>query len=100
MTEKDGESMVHVIMEPGDTIFFHPILIHGSGRNTSNRFRKAISCHFASTHCDFYECTGSMQEDIAKEIEHIAKMKGMGELHFNDIWRLKSRLVQGKEHTL
>lgn len=24
---------IHVEMEPGDTVFFHPILIHGSGAN-------------------------------------------------------------------
>jgi len=37
------DQRVHVEMDPGDTIFFHPQLIHGSGRNISNGFRKAIS---------------------------------------------------------
>ena len=31
---------VHLEMEPGDTVFFHPLLIHGSGRNRTNGFRK------------------------------------------------------------
>jgi phytanoyl-CoA hydroxylase len=28
--------LLHVEMEPGDTIFFHPILIHGSGANRTS----------------------------------------------------------------
>lgn len=39
---------VHVEMEPGDTVFFHPILIHGSGRNKTQGYRRAISAHYAS----------------------------------------------------
>ena len=31
---------VHLEMEAGDTVFFHPILIHGSGMNRTNGFRK------------------------------------------------------------
>ena len=31
---------VHLEMEPGDTVFFHPILIHGSGMNRTSGFRK------------------------------------------------------------
>lgn len=29
-------------MEEGDTIFFHPILIHGSGSNKTDGFRKVF----------------------------------------------------------
>lgn len=32
--------MVHLEMEEGDTVFFHPLLIHGSGRNQTDGFRK------------------------------------------------------------
>ncbi|PAV86905.1 hypothetical protein WR25_03365 isoform A [Diploscapter pachys] len=39
---------LHVEMEAGDTVFFHPILIHGSGANKTAGFRKAISCHYAN----------------------------------------------------
>lgn len=42
---------VHLEMEPGDTVFFHPILLHGSGRNRTSGFRRAISAHFASLSC-------------------------------------------------
>lgn len=96
-TEKDMESMLHVEMEVGDTIFFHPLLIHGSGRNNSDRTRKAISCHYAASDCGFIDVRGTMQQDIAKEIEHMAKMKGLEGVGFNQIWVMKSRLVSGKE---
>jgi len=98
--EASTEGLLHVEMEAGDTLFFHPLLIHGSGRNLSTRYRKAISCHYAATSCKFGEMTGTMQEDIAREIEGIAKKKGFEGVQFNDIWRAKSRLIQGKEGTL
>ena len=41
----------YVEMQPGDTLFFHPLLIHGSGRNLSSDCRRAISAHFASPRC-------------------------------------------------
>ena len=31
---------LHLEMEAGDTVFFHPILIHGSGMNRTQGFRK------------------------------------------------------------
>ncbi|MBW2243149.1 MAG: phytanoyl-CoA dioxygenase family protein [Deltaproteobacteria bacterium] len=42
---------VHLEMSPGDTVFFHPILLHGSGRNQTQGFRRAISAHFANADC-------------------------------------------------
>lgn len=38
---------VHVEMEPGDTLLFHSLLIHGSGTNRTEGFRRAISVHYA-----------------------------------------------------
>lgn len=31
---------VHLEMEKGDTVFFHPLLLHGSGTNKTSGFRK------------------------------------------------------------
>jgi len=47
----DRTDRVHVEMEPGDTLLFHPLLVHGSGRNTTDGFRRAISTHYASAAC-------------------------------------------------
>ena len=47
----DVDERVHLEMEPGDTLLFHPLLLHGSGRNRSSDFRRAISTHYASTAC-------------------------------------------------
>lgn len=44
----DLEARQHIEMEPGDTLLFHPLLVHGSGRNRSAHFRRAISVHFAA----------------------------------------------------
>lgn len=50
-----GTERMHLEMQPGDTVFFHPALLHGSGRNRTARFRRAISCHYASAACRFIE---------------------------------------------
>ena len=47
------ERRVHLEMEPGDSVFFHPILLHGSGRNRTDDFRRAISAHYASSDCEW-----------------------------------------------
>ncbi|MEM7098192.1 MAG: phytanoyl-CoA dioxygenase family protein [Pseudomonadota bacterium] len=47
----DLASRVHVELQPGDTLLFHPLLIHGSGRNRSDNFRRAISVHYAADRC-------------------------------------------------
>lgn len=104
LTEKDTETMVHVEMEPGDTLFFHPLLIHGSGRNNSGGYRKAISCHYAnSTACEYIDVTGSMQEELADEImAMMEKRTGQSakEIRYADLWRMKSRQVLGDEGKL
>jgi phytanoyl-CoA hydroxylase len=46
---------VHLEMETGDTVFFHPKLLHGSGRNRSSGFRRAISSHYAAAECAYPE---------------------------------------------
>ena len=42
----------HIEMRPGDTLFFHPLLIHGSGQNRGDGCRRAISAHFAAARCE------------------------------------------------
>ena len=39
----------HLKMKAGDCVFFHPLLIHGSGENKTEGYRKAMCCHFASS---------------------------------------------------
>ncbi len=51
----DQTERMHLEMDPGDTIFFHPLLLHGSGRNRTRGFRRAISAHYASATCRYAE---------------------------------------------
>lgn len=48
----DLDARIHVEMEPGDTLFFDPLLLHGSGHNRSADFRRAISVHYARRDCE------------------------------------------------
>uniref|UniRef100_A0A0K0G0P4 phytanoyl-CoA dioxygenase n=1 Tax=Strongyloides venezuelensis TaxID=75913 RepID=A0A0K0G0P4_STRVS len=98
---------VYVEMECGDTVFFHPLLIHGSGANRTNGFRKAISCHYANDSvCRYVDVKGTIQEHVEKEIIEMAKKKfakkGMTdvEITFQDIWSIRARTVCGKRSHL
>jgi hypothetical protein len=63
----------HVEMMEGDTVFFHPLLIHGSGANRTTGFRKAISCHYANDDlCRYVEVEGTTQEAASKELIEMA----------------------------
>nr|XP_034984072.1 phytanoyl-CoA dioxygenase, peroxisomal [Zootoca vivipara] len=93
---------VHLAMEKGDTVFFHPLLIHGSGMNKTEGFRKAISCHYASSDCHYIDVKGTIQENIEKEVVEIARTKyGIDSpLPLKDVWMLRSRLVKGERRSL
>lgn len=47
------ERRVHFEMEPGDTVLFHPHLLHGSGRNRTQGFRRSILTHYADAKCEY-----------------------------------------------
>jgi len=42
----EGTELVPCVMEPGDVLFFNGSLVHGSGRNRSNRFRRSLVGHY------------------------------------------------------
>jgi len=95
-----NKEKIHLEMQTGDTVFFHPLLIHGSGTNRTSGFRKAISCHYADSASEYIEC-GSVQELISKEVTAIFRRKsGMEDAKFEDVWRIKSRLVKGERINL
>ncbi len=97
----DNLDLVHLEMHPGDSVFFHPMLIHGSGANLTSGFRKAISCHYAASECRYIDVTGTIQEEFKREVEAVASRKAGGQrIHINDVWRFKSRLVAGERINL
>lgn len=95
LTKEDEDQFVYLEMEPGDTIFFSTLLIHGSGLNLSASTRKACSTHYASAHCDVIDVTGTLQEEFAEEmITSLAGRFGIpNDITFKDIWIKKSRKV-------
>jgi phytanoyl-CoA hydroxylase len=61
----DPAARIHLEMEPGDTLLFHPLLVHGSGHNRSDGFRRAISVHYASVDCE--------RPDIARKRDPVVR---------------------------
>ncbi|XP_044533207.1 phytanoyl-CoA dioxygenase, peroxisomal isoform X2 [Gracilinanus agilis] len=96
-----NQPRTHLVMEKGDTVFFHPLLIHGSGRNKTQGFRKAISCHFASSNCYYTDVKGTSQENIEKEIQNIIEKKyGLPNMSLKDTWKFRARTVKGERINL
>ena len=48
----------------------------------SQHFRKAISCHYAASECEYIDVRGTSQENIAKEVEEVARRRGIDDLSF------------------
>ncbi|XP_074037113.1 phytanoyl-CoA dioxygenase, peroxisomal isoform X2 [Leptinotarsa decemlineata] len=86
---------VNVVMEKGDSVFFHPLLLHGSGPNFTKGFRKAISCHYADSNCTLINVSNTTQENLAKEVEDVVEKRGGSRVNFGDIFKARSRLVRG-----
>jgi phytanoyl-CoA hydroxylase len=68
---------------------------HLPGLNRTDNFRKAISCHYASSDCHYIDVRGTSQENISQEVENVAKRRGITNLPFEQIWHAKSRRVRG-----
>jgi len=86
-------------MKKGDIVLFHPLIIHGSGPNTSTRYRKSMCCHFAAAECQYIPIEGTVQELVGKEIMGYLGKKLSASVTFKDyhaIWRFKSALVAGE----
>ncbi|XP_013191901.2 phytanoyl-CoA dioxygenase, peroxisomal-like [Amyelois transitella] len=90
---------VQLEMSPGDTVFFHPLLVHGSGANVSKNYRKSMTCHFASGDCYYIDVKGTIQEELAKEIVGEAKRRGF-DLTFQETWKYRSKIVKGVRSNL
>lgn len=50
--------------------------------NSLQHFRKAISCHYAASECEYIDVRGTSQENIAKEVEELARKRGVEDLEF------------------
>ncbi|KAL5015059.1 hypothetical protein ScPMuIL_009329 [Solemya velum] len=89
---------VHLPMDEGDTVFFHPLLIHGSGMNKTDGFRKSISCHYASGKSTFIDAKGTTHQNIADEISQVVTNRYGPDVtyDFGDMWKTFSRVVKGK----
>ncbi len=88
--EIDGvlDDRVHLEMEPGDTVFFHPILLHGSGRNRTQGFRRAISAHYTALDVEWAWAT---DENINRRKYRIVRGNRTGE-HWDGPRRSSKRI--------
>eukprot|EP00178_Gracilaria_changii_P015256 TRINITY_DN4273_c0_g1_i1.p1 TRINITY_DN4273_c0_g1~~TRINITY_DN4273_c0_g1_i1.p1 ORF type:complete len:101 (-),score=8.87 TRINITY_DN4273_c0_g1_i1:18-320(-) len=95
--------MIDLVMKKGDIVFFHPLVIHGSGINRSQGYRKSMCCHFASAECKYIPIEGTVQELVAKEVmgyleKKMKKSKQAVDFKdYHSVWKFKSALVAGEE---
>ncbi|GMR47269.1 hypothetical protein PMAYCL1PPCAC_17464 [Pristionchus mayeri] len=100
---------VHVEMDEGDTLFFHPLIHHGSGVNRTDGFRRAISCHYANDDlCHYSNEKNETQEEIDRDLMELfeKKTKRLGikvdtsDLDYSYTFRIRSRPVNGTKSNL
>ncbi|CAD5227051.1 unnamed protein product [Bursaphelenchus xylophilus] len=93
---------IDVEVEPGDTVFFHPNLIHGAGPNLSDGFRKTISCHYANAdECRYIDVSGTYRTAVADEVVEMfnGRYKKIGIPLARDwahLWRMRARPVNAR----
>merc|ERR1712130_111062 len=81
---------VHLEMEAGDTVFFHPLLIHGSGANLTNKNRRSISVHYCNSKIVKFVKNGYVipeQSRIAKEVEETLRKITGKKIKYGDYWK-------------
>jgi phytanoyl-CoA hydroxylase len=95
----DRDDRVWVEMEEGDTVFFHPLLIHGSGANRTKGYRKCILCHYSAAECHYAADADMAAEKTGKEFVDFFKRrtKTNADVTYKDVWKNKSRLACGVE---
>jgi len=96
----DNHKKVFLEMDKGDTVFFHPQLIHGSGINKTQESRIANVNHYASSNCYYTDVTGTVQENIQNEIYDLMDKKGIKGVDYNTYWKNRCRLVRGVRESL
>nr|XP_025872236.1 phytanoyl-CoA dioxygenase, peroxisomal isoform X1 [Vulpes vulpes] len=98
----ENSPRVHLVMEKGDTVFFHPLLIHGSGWNKTQGYRKAICCHFSSADCHYIDVKGTSQEIVEREfMELVHRLYGIPkDTSLKEVSRYRARLVKGQRISL
>ena len=88
-----ANNRIHLEMGPGDTVFFHPLLIHGSGINRTKGFRKAISCHYAPVEAQFIDVNGTIQEKLANEVM-ITFLKKFGTIEIDMCYAVRFFMIK------
>ncbi|HTG68368.1 MAG TPA: phytanoyl-CoA dioxygenase family protein [Candidatus Udaeobacter sp.] len=67
-TETEGVDLtaeIPVVMEKGDLLFFHSLLVHSSTRNkTKDRFRRSYVCHYIR-----HDSKVTLREDLKRKID-------------------------------
>lgn len=92
---KFAAKRIHLEMYPGDTVFFHPYLIHGSGANLSKNTRKAIVTHFLnSKEVDFIDFQFKEQDPEYYEKKGQNDSKIGGSIGFNQLLANKDKIKE------
>ncbi|KAL4149353.1 hypothetical protein QTP88_003315 [Uroleucon formosanum] len=96
----DDHKKVFLEMDKGDTVFFHPLLLHGSGINKTQDLRKVISVHYASSNCHYIDVSGTTQDNIKNEIIDVMAKKGIRNVDYTFAWKHRCRLIRGVKANL
>ncbi|XP_072946499.1 phytanoyl-CoA dioxygenase, peroxisomal-like isoform X2 [Epargyreus clarus] len=85
---------VHIEMGPGDTIFIHPLIVHGSEANNTKSYRRSMCAHYVHVDCKCVDVRGTKQDIVVREVEESKRKQGIN-MTFLEFWHLKSKPLKG-----
>jgi len=104
---KGQRKLLFAEMGKGDTIFFHPEIIHGSGFNTTQACRKSITVHYASARSRYFPLQQffGAHDYISHEVMTSLRRVKAGDVTDTmarqaniDNWKFTSRLIAGHDY--
>jgi len=98
-----ADNAKYIELRPGDTLFYHPLLVHGMSPNLiDGPGVKGITCHYASSECEYVDVTSALQQSfIPPHLTHMGIKSGDLEiLADKDVWMSRGKVVKGKRINL
>lgn len=100
-------------LKAGDTVFYHPLLVHAF-KSTPTQPLRAVSCHFAASECEYVTMSGNeafIPRHLATSDVHPPEVgTGLRNIPFRELcltmlfvqvaWKSRGTLVKGKRITL
>ncbi|KAJ0171955.1 hypothetical protein K1T71_012718 [Dendrolimus kikuchii] len=89
---------VYLELDPGDTVFFNPYLLHGSHHNISKNNRKCMSAHYVNSNSRLISLEGTIHEGLSTQYENELRKDKLPDISFTDFLKRRMKLITGRKY--